>query len=100
MPIYVYQCSRCDVRTEVFQRRMSASTVAACGACGSTETERVFTPFAVYRSELDRLQQLDPKYYQMVDRALAGTAEADPMRHITKMTPFDSTPDPGDPIKF
>jgi putative FmdB family regulatory protein len=100
MPIYVYQCNRCDVRTEVFLRRMNAERAVACEACGSDDVARVFTPFAVYRSELDKLAQLDPKYFKKVDQAIANTPEADPMRHIKRMTPFDTTPAPGAPIKF
>jgi putative FmdB family regulatory protein len=100
MPIYVYQCGRCDVRTEVFFRRQRAAGAIVCEACGSDQVERVFTPFAIYRSEVDKLQQLDPKYYRKVDEAIAHTPEADPMRHLQRMTPFDSTPEPGDPIKF
>lgn len=100
MPIYVFQCRRCDVRTEAFFRSLALNRTVACEACGSTDVERVFTPFAIYRSELTKLEQLDPKYFQKVDAALAHTADADPMRHLRRMTSFDSTPDPGDPIKF
>ncbi len=100
MPIYVYQCNRCDVRTEVFQRRLNVEREVVCESCGSTELERVFTPFAVYRSEVDKLEQLDPTYYKKVDMAMRNTPEADPMRHLNRMTPFDQAPDPGEPIKF
>ncbi|HZU75172.1 MAG TPA: zinc ribbon domain-containing protein [Dehalococcoidia bacterium] len=100
MPIYVFQCRRCDVRTEAFFRSLNATRTVVCEACGSEELERVFTPFAIYRSELQQLEQLDPKYFKKVDEALAHTKDADPMRHLSKMTPFDAAPDPGDPIKF
>lgn len=100
MPLYVYQCRRCDVRTEVLQRRMDAPREAVCEACGSVELERVYSAFATYRSELDKLRSLDPKYYARVDQALANTPEADPMRHLKRMTPFDSASEPGEPIKF
>lgn len=100
MPIYVFQCRRCDVRTEAFFRSMNVNRTVACESCKSEDVERVFTPFAIYRSELTKIEQLDPKYFQKVDRELARTADADPMRHLRKMTPFDSTPDPGEPIKF
>ena len=100
MPLYDYQCRRCDARTEVFQRRIDAPREAACEACGSAELERVYAPFATYRSELDKLRSLDPKYYARVDQALVNTREADPMRHLQRMTPFDSVAEPGDPIKF
>ncbi|MER3406656.1 MAG: hypothetical protein C4289_17050 [Chloroflexota bacterium] len=71
-----------------------------CGACGSTELRRVFTPFAVYRSEIDKLEALDPKYYRMVDQAIANTPEADPMRYLKRMIPFDRAQDPGEQIEF
>jgi putative FmdB family regulatory protein len=99
MPIYVYQCNRCDVRTEVFQRRLNSDRRPACESCHSVDLERVFTPFAIYRSELDRLEQLDPTYYKKVDQAIANTPEAEPMRHLRKMTPFSAAQDPGEPIK-
>ncbi|MGE0544450.1 MAG: zinc ribbon domain-containing protein [Dehalococcoidia bacterium] len=99
MPIYVYQCDRCDVRTEVFLRRLNVEREIACESCGSTQVQRVFTPFAIYRSELDKLEQLDPTYYKKVDQAIANTPEAEPMRHLRKMTSFDAARDPGEPIK-
>ena len=100
MPIYVYQCRRCDVRSEIFFRRLNVDRQVVCEACGSPDVERVFTPFAIYRSELTKLEQLDPSYYRKVDQAIANTPEAEPMRHLERMTPFDAAPDPGDPIKF
>jgi DNA-directed RNA polymerase subunit RPC12/RpoP len=104
MPIYVYQyvyqCNRCDVRTEAFFRQMNVSRQVMCDACGSPDVERVFMPFAIYRSELTKLEQLDPMYYRKVDQAIANTPEAEPMRHIQRMTSFDKADDPGKPIKF
>lgn len=100
MPLYVYQCRRCEVRTEVLQRKVDAPAEATCRACGSADVERVFSAFATYRSELDRLRELDPKYYERVDRAMANTADADPMRHLKRMIPFDSARDAGGPIRF
>ena len=100
MPIYVYQCGRCDVRSEFFFRSINATREVACDSCGSAEMEKVFTPFVIYRSELTKLEQLDPMYYKNVADAIKNTPEAEPMRHLNKMTPFESTPDPGPPIKF
>lgn len=100
MPLYVYQCRRCDVRTEVFQRRIDVPREAVCEVCGSTDLGRVYSPFATYTSELDKIRSLDSKYFARVDQALANTREADPMRHLQRMTPFDSVSEPGDPIKF
>jgi putative FmdB family regulatory protein len=98
--LYVYQCRRCEVRTEVLQRRLDAPSEAVCDACGSADLQRVYTPFATYRSEADKLRELDPSYYQRVDRAMANTRDADPMRHLQRMTPFDSASEPGEPIRF
>jgi putative FmdB family regulatory protein len=101
MPIYVYQCNRCDVRTEIFFRSQNtAGKQVLCESCESADVERVFTPFAIYRSELTKLEQLDPMYYKKVDQAIKNTPEADPLRHIKKMQNFDSAADPGPPIKF
>lgn len=102
MPLYVYQCRRCEVRTEVLQRRIEAPLERdqVCEACGSADLERVFSAFATYRSELDKLRELDPKYYARVDQAIAHTRDADPMRHLERMTPFDSAREPGESIKF
>jgi putative FmdB family regulatory protein len=100
MPLYEYQCRRCDVRTEVLQRRLDSPREAVCEACGSHELERAYAPFATYRSELDKLRELDPKYYRQVDQAIAATPEADPMRHLKRLRPFDSAKEPGEPIRF
>lgn len=100
MPIYVYQCNRCDNRTEVFSRRQTSQQQVTCEHCTSDDVERVFTPFAIYRSEVQKLEALDPTYYKKVDEQIARTPEADPMRHLTKMTPFDAAHEAGDPIKF
>jgi putative FmdB family regulatory protein len=100
MPLYEYQCRRCEVRTEVFQRSMHALREPVCEACGSGDLERAYTPFATYRSEVDKLRELDSKYYRRVDQAIAATPEADPMRHLNRMRPFDSAKEPGEPIRF
>jgi putative FmdB family regulatory protein len=100
VPLYVYQCRRCDMQTEVLQRSFGVSRDAVCETCGSADLYRVFATFATSRSEIDRLRELDPKYYDRVDRAMANTRDADPMRHLDRMVPFDSAREPGDPIKF
>lgn len=100
MPIYVYQCNRCDVRTDIFQRSLNSARPPVCDACHSSDVERVYTPFAIYRSELEKIQQLDPTYYKKVDQAIRSTPEAEPMRHLGRMTPFSEAPEAGDPIKF
>jgi putative FmdB family regulatory protein len=100
MPLYDYRCRRCEVRTEIFQRRMDAACEPVCAACGSSDLERAYAPFATYRSEVDKLRELDPKYYRQVDQAMAATSEADPMRHLNRMQSFDSVRERGEPIRF
>jgi putative FmdB family regulatory protein len=102
MPVYVYHCQRCDCMSEVFQRSVSAtsSSQPVCEHCGSTDLQRAVTSFAAPKSEVDRLRSLDPRYYRKVDDAIARTPEADPMRHLQKMTPFSAAKDPGPPINF
>ena len=79
---------------------MSSTSEPVCASCGSADLERTVTSFAVSKSEIDRLQQLDPKYYKKVDAAMRNTPEADPMRHLKQMTPFGAASDPGPPIDF
>src|SRR4051794_4780404 len=100
MPVYVYECKQCNRTSEVFQRSVSAASQPVCDHCGSGDLQRAVTSFAVPKSEIDRLQQLDPRYYRKVDDAIARTPEADPMRHLQKMTPYSAASDPGPKIDF
>ena len=100
MPVYVYQCKRCECTSEIFQRSVNSKTPPACEHCGSSDLQRAVTSFAMPKSEIDRLQQLDPRYYKKVDDAIAHTPEADPMRHLQRMTPFSAAKDPGPPVNF
>ncbi len=100
MPLYQYRCNDCSVETEVLVRTASARPAAKCGECGSSRMERRPATFAIARSELDRVQALDPKYRQIVDDEWRKTAYADPMKYLEKMIPFDAADEPGDPIDF
>lgn len=46
MPFYEYKCAECDRVFSLLQKRDAERTGYACPACGSTETERVFSTFA------------------------------------------------------
>ena len=100
MPVYVYHCKRCDCTSELFQRSLNATSQPFCEHCGSSEVERSVTSFAAPKSEIDRMRDLDRRYYRKVDDAIARTPEADPMRHLQKMTPFSTASDPGPKIDF
>jgi hypothetical protein len=54
----------------------------------------------VKRDLASELANLDPVYRRRIDDAIAKTPEADPMRLLSKMTPFETATDPGDPIDF
>ncbi|MEZ4501358.1 MAG: zinc ribbon domain-containing protein [Dehalococcoidia bacterium] len=100
MPLYVYRCDDCDERFEVFLRTPRASSPSTCEHCGSKNIKRQVAGFAVANSELDRLRALDPQYKRMVEDHVRDTPEADPMRHLEKMIPFDAAQEVGDPVDF
>jgi putative FmdB family regulatory protein len=60
MPIYEYRCQDCRRRTSVFLRSFASPVPATvtCSHCGSSATERVFSLFAVVRSEESRLEAI------------------------------------------
>jgi putative FmdB family regulatory protein len=47
MPIYEYQCRKCGEKFEKLVRSMTDSTPVACAKCGSQETARALSLFAV-----------------------------------------------------
>ena len=99
MPIYAYRCPQCSTETEVFVRQPRGQPLAHCDRCGSA-LERTVSQFAFKRDLASELANLDPSYRQRIDAAIAKTPEADPMRHLSRMTPLDAATDPGDPIDF
>jgi putative FmdB family regulatory protein len=100
VPLHQYRCDDCSAEIEVLARTASMRPAVSCGECGSRRMERLLTGFAIARSELDRVQALDPKYGQIVDDEWRKTSYADPMNYLEKMVPFDAADDPGDPIDF
>lgn len=100
MPIYAYRCPHCSAHVEVFARRVGAEPPASCGQCGAAGLERAISSFAVKRDLASELANLDPVYRHRIDDAIARTPEADPMRLLSTMTPFEAATDPGDPIDF
>jgi putative FmdB family regulatory protein len=47
MPIYEYQCKTCGERFEKLVRSMGDSSPVACAKCGSEQTARTLSVFAV-----------------------------------------------------
>jgi len=71
MPIYEYRCEACRQRVSVFVKRMGAEA-ERCPRCGGTRLVRLYSRFALARSEESRLERLAD------DAALAGVDENDP----------------------
>lgn len=68
MPIYEYRCLDCQRRVSIFFRRMGADEGATCPRCGSPRLERLYSRFAMVRSEEDRLERLaDPSNFGDLD---------------------------------
>lgn len=68
MPIYEYRCQGCNRKVSIFVRRMGADEGVSCPRCGSQTLERLFSRFALARSEEDRLERLaDPSVLGDVD---------------------------------
>ncbi|MCS7003134.1 MAG: zinc ribbon domain-containing protein [Dehalococcoidia bacterium] len=61
MPTYEFRCLACQRRFGVFTRQIGPPTAATCVRCGSAVTRRVFSSFAVHRTEADRLAALDDR---------------------------------------
>lgn len=71
MPIYEYRCEDCRKRVSVLVKRMGQEA-EACPLCGGTRLVRLWSRFAMTRSEEDRLERLAD------DAELAGLDENDP----------------------
>ena len=99
MPLHNYRCDACGADYEVLVRA-STGEPTECRECGEAALSRQLSSFAVTHTEVDSLRSLDPMYRRMVDDQMAKTPEAEPMRLLNKLTPFDAAEDPGEPIDF
>ncbi len=93
MPIYEYRCPECRRVSSTYASVTEAPTTLACQHCGAAEATRIISRTAYHRSDMQKLDALDPKYDQKADRALRNTTEADPDRLLRKMTPFSAASD-------
>lgn len=87
MPVYEYRCSECGEITTVVARITEAGRTLRCERCAGT-AERIVSRPSVHLSKASKLDRLDPKYDRMVDRAMAGTSNAEPDRLLKKMKPY------------
>ena len=72
MPIYQYDCARCEQRVEVFHRSASSPAKPKCPECGSTRLSRVMSLFARRKTGSQRLDDVDLEQH---DAALQGGDE-------------------------
>ena len=89
MPVYEFQCAKCRHKTSVFVRGFTVSETPVCGRCGSADTKRVFSTFALHRSSseglsedaMDNIDESDPRAMARMMRAMKsemGDEEAGP----------------------
>jgi putative FmdB family regulatory protein len=64
MPIYQYDCGKCEQRVEVLHRSASSAAKPKCPECGSTRLTRVMSTFARRKTASDRLEGVDVEAQQ------------------------------------
>lgn len=68
MPIYEYRCEHCRRKVSFLFKSLTPSEPPHCPLCGSERLTRLFSRFAVVRSEEDRLERLaDPSRFGDLD---------------------------------
>ncbi len=68
MPIYEYQCNKCNKRVSVLTLRVSEEVQPECDRCGSKKLSRLMSRFAMVKSEEARLDALaDPSNFSGLD---------------------------------
>ena len=83
MPLYEYRCPNCDtVSARLFTVREAPRHVP-CPSC-RVDAGRIVSKPSVHLSAGAKVARLDPKYDQMVDRAMRRTPGADPDRLINR----------------
>lgn len=78
MPIYEYRCSRCRRRSSLFVRSYAAPDQIACQHCGNDGATRVFSTFAIVRSEERRLEDME-------DMSRFGELDENDPRSVARM---------------
>ncbi len=67
MPIYDYQCSKCNRKTSIFVRTVSSPVDTTCPECGNQNLVRLITSFGISKSVADVHSAYsnpnDPGYY-------------------------------------
>ena len=71
MPIYEYRCQDCGNANSFYLKSYQSGPPSQCQHCDGGDLQRIFSAFAYVKSEGDKMAQLDPKYYKMVDQAMS-----------------------------
>ena len=83
MPLYEYRCGACGAVTSRLASVAAIAPTVECERCPGVAARIVSRP-SVHLSKRSKVGRLDPKYDQMVDRAMRNTASADPDRLINR----------------
>ena len=68
MPIYEYSCNSCRKRVSLLIRNIHDPLTPVCPRCGGREMTRLFSRFAVVKSEESRLERMaDPSNFGDLD---------------------------------
>lgn len=68
MPIYEYRCHDCRKKSSILLRSFDDKALPVCPFCGGKSLDRLFSRFAMVRSEEDRLERMaDPSQWGNVD---------------------------------
>jgi putative FmdB family regulatory protein len=68
MPIYEYHCGGCKKRISLLIRNINNPGTPVCSRCGSRDMARLFSRFAVVKSEESRFESLaDPSKFGDLD---------------------------------
>lgn len=68
MPIYEYRCGGCKKRLSLLIRNINNPAAPVCSHCGSREMTRLFSRFAVVKSEESRFERMaDPSNFGDLD---------------------------------
>jgi len=77
MPIYEYRCNNCNRRVSILVHSSSESTVT-CPNCGSEELNRLFSTFAIRKSDHDIYEDI------LSDSQLVRGLESDDPRALAE----------------
>jgi len=88
MPVYEFRCPHCAEVTSHVCAVADRPGSLACEHCGHPGATRIVSRASVRRSSASKVARLDPKYDQMVDRAMRNTPQADPDRVLRRLKPF------------